>query len=47
LKKLKLTGAQVWAKSMAELAALSAVKVELDAAADQARQPNRPRQKRQ
>jgi len=37
LKDLKLTGEQVKAKSMAELAALSAVKAELDAAADQAR----------
>ncbi|MDQ5911036.1 MAG: hypothetical protein QG599_3133 [Pseudomonadota bacterium] len=37
LKKLKLTGEQVRAKSMAELAVLSAVKAELDAAADQAR----------
>ena len=37
LKDLKLTGEQVKAKSMAELAALSAIKAELDAAADQAR----------
>ncbi|MDQ5911529.1 MAG: hypothetical protein QG599_3627 [Pseudomonadota bacterium] len=37
LKKLKLTGEQVRAKSMAELAVLSAVKAELDAAAEQAR----------
>ena len=37
LKKLKLTGEQVKAKSMAELAALPAVKAELDAAGDQAR----------
>ncbi len=37
LKKLKLTGEQVRAKSMAELAALAAVKAELDVAADQAR----------
>jgi hypothetical protein len=37
LKNLKLTGEQVKAKSMAELAALSAVKAELDAAGEQAR----------
>ncbi|HAS51921.1 MAG TPA: AAA family ATPase, partial [Gammaproteobacteria bacterium] len=37
LKKLKLTGEQVRAKSMAELTALAAVNAELVAAADQAR----------